>query len=80
MPKTITLRIGDSLYNKIKNHATKDNRPISNFIETATIRYIEEIDFVDEFEMEEIKQNANLIKSLNSGSRDAKLRNGKLIG
>ena len=77
MPKTITLRIDDSKYKIIKEHARNDNRPLSNFIETATLRYIEEMDDVDEFEMNEILGNKNLMKSLKQGSQDAKKKKGR---
>ena len=42
MPKTVTLRIDDKLLDRLKHHANMENRSISNFIETATLRYIEE--------------------------------------
>ena len=51
MPKTVTLRINDDLLDKLKHHAEMENRSISNFIETATLRYIEQTELVDEFEM-----------------------------
>ena len=36
MSKTVTLRIEEGLYKKIKSHAISENRTLSNFIETAT--------------------------------------------
>ena len=57
--------------------ASHDNRPISNFIETAALRYVEEHEFVDEFEMAEIKNNASLNRSVKSGLRDAKAKRGR---
>ena len=44
MPKTVTLRLDDISYDILKKHAHADNRPLSNYIETATLKYIEEID------------------------------------
>ena len=38
MSKTVTLRIDEQLYNKLKEHAKTENRTISNFIETAALR------------------------------------------
>ncbi len=64
MSKTITLRLSEENYNKYKKLADRDNRPISNFIETAVKRFIEHNIEVDEFEMEEIRNNAELNKSL----------------
>ena len=60
MPKTVTLRLDDVSYNIIKNHAISDNRPLSNYIETATLKYIEEVDYVDDFEMESILNDEKL--------------------
>ncbi|GAH53234.1 unnamed protein product [marine sediment metagenome] len=79
MPKTVTIRLDDISYNIIKQHAQADNRPLSNYIETATLKYIEEIDYVDEFEMENILSDENLIKSLKKGSTDAANKRGRFI-
>jgi len=65
---TVTLRLDDVTYDIIKQHAQADNRPLSNYIETATLRYIEEIDYVDDFEMENILYNENLMRFLEKGS------------
>ena len=79
MSKTITLRLSDENYNKYKRLAERDNRPISNFIETAVKRFIEHNIFVDEFEMEEIRNNAELNKSLKRGLSDMKSKKGRLV-
>lgn len=79
MPKTVTIRLDDISYDIIKQHAQADNRPLSNYIETATLKYIEEIDYVDEFEMENILSDENLIKSLKKGSTDAANKRGRFI-
>ncbi len=77
MPKTVTLRIDDKLLDRFKHHAELENRTISNFIETATLRYIEEVELVDEFEMAEILNNENLLKRLKKGSEDARKKRGR---
>ena len=79
MPKTVTLRIDDTLLNRFKDHAAIENRTLSNFIETATLRYIEEIELVDEFEMSEIMSNEKLLKRLKKGSEDARKRRGRFV-
>ena len=79
MSKTITLRLSDENYNKYKRLAERDNRPISNFIETAVKRFIEHNIYVDEFEMEEIRNNAELNKSLKKGLSDTKSKKGRLV-
>lgn len=79
MSKTISLRIDDSLYQSLKMHAEAENRSISNYIETATLRYIEEVDYVDEFEMENIKNNDDLVRRLKRGTLDAKKSRGRFV-
>jgi len=68
----VTIRLDDERYELFKKFAEMDNRAISNFIETATARYIEEIKYVDEFEMTEINSNEELQKSLKRGRTDVK--------
>lgn len=79
MSKTITLRLDESIYKKIKKHAQNDNRPLSNYIETATIKYMEQTDLLDEFEMKSILEDKELVDSLRKGSLDAKNRKGRFV-
>ena len=79
MHKTVTLRLEESKYDLIRKLAELENRPISNFIETATIRYIQSAEHVDEFEMKEIKSNESLNRSLAAGLADARNGNGRFI-
>ncbi len=60
MSRTVTLRLNDDIYNLFRSLAESDNRPLSNFIETAACRFIENNEFADEFEMKEINNNALL--------------------
>ncbi len=70
MSKTITIRLKDEKYELFKKFAEMENRAISNFIETATSKYIEEIIYADEFEMTEINSNEELQASLKRGHKD----------
>ena len=70
----------ENTYNKFKALAERDNRTMSNFIETSVLRYIETSNLVDEFEMAEIESNAELSKSLKRAHRDMKQKKGKLVG
>jgi len=79
MSKTVTLRLNDEVYKKFRGLAEHDNRPLSNFIETAALRFIEEHEYVDEFEMAEIKDNQGLNRSIKSGLRDAKAKRGHFV-
>ena len=79
MSKTITLRLNDSLYQTFRSLADRDNRPLSNFIETAALRYIEGNEMVDDFEMNEIRNNNQLNESLKRALKDVKDRKGRLV-
>ena len=78
MSKTVTLRLDDVVYKRLRTLAERDNRPLSNFIETAALRFVESEQFVDEFEMEEIRANKVLNVSLKQGLSDAKAKRGRL--
>jgi predicted transcriptional regulator len=79
MPKTVTLRIDDIVLERFRHHAEMENRSISNFIETATLRYIEQSELADEYEMSEIVNNAGLANRLEKGSEDARKKRGRFI-
>lgn len=80
MPKTITLRLSDETYRKFNSAAVKDNRSISNLIETLALKKLNEEMFTDKFETEEIFANTDLLKKLERGHSHARLKKGKLIG
>ncbi len=79
MSKTITLRLDEALYRRFQALAERDNRPLSNFIQTAAIRFVESEQFVDEFEMDEIRTNSELNRSLKRGLKDAKAKRGRFV-
>lgn len=79
MSKTVTLRLPDETYRQFRALAERENRPLSNFIETAALRYVETELFVDEFEMEEICGNVELNRSLKRGIRDARAGRGRFV-
>jgi hypothetical protein len=76
MSKTVTLRLDDTVYRLFRGVAERENRPISNFIETAVLRFVQDHEIVDEFEMAEIRTNTKLNQSLKRGYLDAKHRRG----
>ncbi|PIQ61777.1 MAG: CopG family transcriptional regulator [Bacteroidetes bacterium CG12_big_fil_rev_8_21_14_0_65_60_17] len=79
MSRTVTLRLDMDIYNRFKALAEEDNRPLSNFIETAALRYVEENTFVDEFELTEILANTDLNKSMKQGIKDATAGRGRFV-
>ena len=76
MSKTLTLRLDEPVYQLFKTVAERENRPISNFIETAAMRFVQEYETVNEFEMAGIRGNIELNRSLKRGHLDAKNRRG----
>jgi predicted transcriptional regulator len=79
MPKTVTLRLKDEVYKAFVEAAQAENRPLSNFIETAAFARVREQQFVDDVEMAEIRANQDLIKRINKGSQEARSRKGRFV-
>ena len=79
MSKTVTLRLSDDIYRLFRQSAENDNRPLSNFIETATKRFIEQSELVDESEMVEIHGNAALNRSIRRGQADVRSKRGRFV-
>lgn len=79
MSKTVTLRLPEETYERFRTLAERENRSLSNFIETAASRYAEAEQFADEFEMAEIEGNADLNRSLKRGVKDAKAGRGRFV-
>lgn len=79
MVKTVSVRLEGSKYRLFSKHARLQNRTLPNFIETATLRYIEEHEEVDEFEMDEIRSNEELNRSIKRGIMDANKKRGRFV-
>ena len=72
MPKTITVRVDDTTYKRIKTAADSERRTISNFIEYATLAYVENSSFVTDEEMKSIAEDTELINNLKMSLEDIK--------
>ncbi len=79
MPKTITIRIDDDIYEMFKKAADGSRRSISNFVEFATLAYLTNEIYVSDEEMDEILSNNSLLKSLSKGLDDVKKGNFKIV-
>jgi predicted transcriptional regulator len=77
MPKTITVRIDDSVYDIFKKAADGQKRTISNYIEFATLNYIVNESVVDDTEMSEI---LSFSKDIKKGLSDISSGRYKVIG
>ncbi|HBH28038.1 MAG: hypothetical protein N839_0008720 [Desulfofustis sp. PB-SRB1] len=80
MSKTVTIRLSEETHRLFKTYAKGDNRSLSNFIETAALRYVQEHQYVDDAEMAEISADKDLQDSLAKAHQDAKKRKGRLVG
>ena len=80
MAKVVTVRLSEEEYRRIAAVAKMERRPISNFMTLMVIKGIEESDYVDAVEMDQITADKHLMTKLQAGHRDAKRRKGKLVG
>ena len=79
MSQTIKLNLNESEYQTIKSFAKKDNRTLSNLLKTAVLNFIEKSRMIDDFEMQEILGNEQLLENLKLGSLDAKNKKGRFV-
>ena len=77
--KTITLRLPGSVYEAFHGYAEADNRPISNLIETAALRHLEECSLASPVEMEDLLSDQRLLSRIKAGSKAARLRRGRFV-
>jgi uncharacterized protein (DUF1778 family) len=77
MPKTITVRIDDEIYDIFKKAADGQKRTISNYLEYATLNYTVNETVVDDNEMIEIM---SFCKDLRKGVNDVSAGRYKVIG
>ena len=79
MAKTLTMRLDEETYRTFVRAAAAERRSLANLVETAALRGILENSFADDAEMAEIVTRPDLVKRLQSGSRDARKRQGRFI-
>ena len=72
MAKTITVRVDEATYNKIKTAADSERRTISNFIVYATLDYVENSCFISDEEMKDIIEDKELTNNLLRSLEDIK--------
>jgi predicted transcriptional regulator len=79
MAKTVTVRIDDSTYKRIKSAAEAERRTISNFMEYATMSYVENSTFVDNDEMRGIAQDKELLETFKKAMADIKRGSYRIV-
>ncbi len=77
MARTLTLRLDEETYDIFVQAARAERRSISNLIETAALRQVQESTFADDAEMAEILARPELVARLKAGSRDARKHKGR---
>lgn len=80
MAKTITLRLDEGVYREFHQLAEEEHRSLANWLVTTALKHLQECQFVDELEMSAIRADRGLVHRLRSGSRDARLKRGRLVG
>ncbi len=80
MAKIVTVRLSDEEYRRIAAVAKLERRPLSNLITLMVLNGIEEGEYVDGVEMEQILSDKRLMAKLQAGRRDAGTRKGRLVG
>jgi len=80
MPKTVTIRLEDNIFNLFKLAAEGERRSISNFLEYATLNYLTNEIFVSDEEMDEITSDKKLLKSLQKSLNEVKKGKYKIVG
>jgi hypothetical protein len=79
MSKIITLRISEDHYEAFKQYAKKENRKISNAIETLALKQLENVQFADGLEMEGILADRDLVTRIGRGVKQAAEKKGRFV-
>jgi len=79
MSKTITLRISEDHYEAFKDYAKRENRKISNAIETLALKELKNSLFTDAHETEAILADGNLLARIKTGTKQAKDKKGRFV-
>ena len=79
MAKSVTLRLGEDVYEELREAAAAERRPLSKLIEIAALARIREAQFVDDAEAAEILNDDALIQRMKTGSREARGRKGHFV-
>ena len=79
MSKSVTLQLGEDVYEELREAAAAERRPLANLIETAALARIREAQFVDDAETAETMGDEALVRRLKAGSRQARRREGHFV-
>ena len=71
MTRTVTLRLEENAYEELREAAAAERRSLSNFIVTAALERVREVQFTDDGEMAETLNDDALARRLRTSSRQA---------
>lgn len=74
--KNVTLRLDKNVYDQLVSAASSENRSVANLAETLMLQKLSENNLVDDFEMESILNNKDLLKRMEKGSAQGKALKG----
>jgi hypothetical protein len=61
MDHTITIHIDDENFKRFQRHAEMEELTLEKFVETAAIRYVEQNELINEFELARLLDEENLL-------------------
>lgn len=76
---SVTLRLNNSIYEQLVHVAQAQNRSIANLVETLMLEKLEEAIFVDDYEMQEILSDKDLLRRMDKGIKQGLERKGKFV-
>jgi hypothetical protein len=79
MLRVIQFELEDNNYHLFEQLAAQENRSLSNFAETAILRCLQYVEYIDEFETTEINNNLDLQASLQRGITDTQNKCGHFL-
>lgn len=65
--KNITLRLDKDVYDQLVSTASYENRSVANLAETLMLQKLSENNLMDDFEMESILKDKDLLKRMEKG-------------
>lgn len=74
--KNVTLRFDKKVYDQLVNTASDENRSVANLAETFVLQKLNEINLMDDFEMESILKDKDLLKRMDKGRIQGKTLKG----
>ena len=79
MSRSVTLQLGEAVYEELRETAAAEPLPLANLTETAALVRFRDAQFVDDAETADIMGDEALVRRLKAGSRQARRREGHIV-